>query len=164
MSTLRVNEIQHSNGTAALTIDNTGRILTPNRPLFSGTDTRALDITAQILTTANCFNQIDYNVGNCFDGATGRFTAPIAGYYDASVHFADISATGKLVNVRIRKNGVANTGPLVEAYNQSTLGSTNVMVRCIVYLAVGDYIDFEAVRLSAAVAVQHKRFIIYLIG
>jgi hypothetical protein len=164
MSILRVDQIQHSNGTAALTIDSSGRILSPNRPLFSATDTRALDITTQTLTTANCFNQIDYNVGSCFDGTTGRFTAPVEGYYDASFHCADNSSTGKLVNVRIRKNGLSNTGPLAEAYNQQTLGSTNVMVRCIVQLSVGDYIDFEAARLFTLSGVQHKRFIIYLIG
>jgi hypothetical protein len=164
VGTVQASTISSSTGTTAFTIDSGGRVVSPTRPLFSGTDTRALDITAAVLTTANCFDQIDYNVGNCFNGATGRFTAPIAGYYDASVHFADTSATGKLVNVRIRKNGASNTGPLAEAYNQSTLGSTNVMVRCIVYLAVGDYIDFEAARLSTITAVQHKRFIIYLIG
>ncbi len=164
MSILRVDQIQHSNGTSALTIDSSGRILTPNRPLFSATHTLALDLTTVVLNSSNCFNQIDYNVGNCFNASTGRFTATIAGYYDCSVHIADVSASSNQTNLRIRRNGVSNTGPLAEAYNQTGTGSVNVMVRSIIFLNVGDYIDFEAARLQTLNSVQHKRFIIYLIG
>jgi hypothetical protein len=164
MSTLNVNSIQHSNGTAALNIDSSGRITYPNRPLFSGTHTLAIDVTSAILTSSNCFDQIDYNIGSCFNASTGRFTATTAGYYDCSVHIGDGSAGSNQTNVRIRKNGVSNTGPLAELYNQAGDGSTNSMVRCIIFLAVGDYIDFEAARLLAIAAIQHKRFIIYLIG
>jgi len=164
VDTVSANTIASSTGTTALTIDSSGRILTPNRPIFSATHTLALDLTAVILTSSNCFNQIDYNVGNCFNASNGRFTATIAGYYDCSVHIADISASSNQTNVRIRRNGAANTGPLAEAYNQTGTGSVNVMVRSIIFLNVGDYIDFEAFRLQSLSAVQHKRFIIYLIG
>ena len=36
-STLKVNTIAHSGGTDALTIDSTGRVLTPARPMFYAT-------------------------------------------------------------------------------------------------------------------------------
>lgn len=145
----------------ALKIDTSGRIRMPMQPLFSATDTRALDLTSVVLTSSNCYNQIDYNVGSCFNASTGRFTAPIAGYYEASAHFG--STTANTINVRIRKNGVANTGPLAEVYNQAGTGSTNNYARAIIYLAVGDYIDFEASRLTTAAGIQHKRFLVRLI-
>ena len=34
-SILKVNEIQHTGGTTALTVDTNGRLLTPARPAFS---------------------------------------------------------------------------------------------------------------------------------
>jgi hypothetical protein len=141
---------------------NFGGIVTmPLQPLFSATDTRVLDITNAVLTSANCYNQIDYNVGNNFVPSTGRFTAQVSGYYEASAHFGSVTASA--VNVRIRKNGVANTGPLAEIYNQAGTGSTNNYARAIIFLAVGDYIDFEAARLTTAAGVQHKRFLIRLL-
>jgi hypothetical protein len=158
------NGISTDGANWALQPDSAGRVRTPLQPLFSASHTLALNLTDVILTTANCFNSIDYNVGNCFNGATGRFTAPVAGYYDCSVHAADASGAGTQINLRIRKNGVANTGPLAELYNQVAPGSTNCMVRCIVQLAVGDYIDYQVARFNTVAAIQHKRFIIHLLG
>jgi hypothetical protein len=138
-----------------------GTLLSPSQPLFSGTDTRAINLTSAVLNSSNCFNQIDYNVGNCFNASTGRFTATVAGYYDVSLHVGDTAST--TTNVRIRKNGASNVGPLAEAYNQTGNGSINVMVRSFVYCAVGDYIDFEAARINSLAGVQHKRFLIRLL-
>jgi hypothetical protein len=151
-------------GTERMRIDSAGRVTTPSQPLFSASDSRGLNITSQVLTSSNCFDSIDYNVGGHFNAGTGRFTAPVAGYYDCTFHCADASASGKETNLRIRKNGLSNSGPLTEAYNQAGLGGTNVFVRCIIQCSIGDYIDFEAARLNTVGAIQHKRFIIHLIG
>ena len=35
-STLKVNEIQHTSGTTALSIDTGGRVLQPTKPAFKG--------------------------------------------------------------------------------------------------------------------------------
>jgi hypothetical protein len=145
----------------SLTIDLGGRVKMPNQPLFSGTDTRTINLTGVVLNSSNCFNQVDYNVGNCFNASTGRFTAPVDGYYDVSLHVADTTST--TTNIRIRKNGASNSGPLAEAYNQTGGGSINVMVRSFIYCAVGDYIDFEASRINTLGGVQHKRFLIRLL-
>lgn len=153
-----------ANAAERMRIDSSGRVTMPYQPLFSASDSRALNITGSVLTTSNCFNQIDYNVGGHFNGSNGRFTAPVAGYYDCTFHCSDASSTGKDTNVRIRKNGVSNIGPLAEAYNQNGLGASNVFVRCIVQLSVGDYIDYEATRLNTTAGIQHKRFIIHMIG
>ena len=149
-----------SGNTGGMTWEATG----VNKALFSASDSRSIDITNQVLTTSNFFNSIDYNVGSCFNGTNGRFTAPVAGYYFCSVHVADNSSTSKEVNIRIRKNGQSNTGPLAEIYNQTGDGSVNNHASCIIQCDEDDYIDFEASRMNVMGGVQHKRFIIYLMG
>lgn len=80
MSILRVNEIQHSNGTAALTIDTGGRIITPNIPIFYAYQSAGL-AAGTLGPFTNQFNTTLVNVGNHYNTTTGRFTAPVAGTY-----------------------------------------------------------------------------------
>lgn len=80
MSILRVNEIQHSNGTAALTIDSSGRIITPNIPIFYAYQSAGASASALGPFTTQ-FNTTLVNIGNYYNTTTGRFTAPVAGTY-----------------------------------------------------------------------------------
>jgi hypothetical protein len=147
----------------ATNLSTSGRILSQNQPLFSASDTRALVVTNAVLTSANCFNQIDYNVGNHFNASTGRFTAPVAGYYEMSVHIGDVSANSTGTNIRLSKNGQLNVGPLAEGYNQTAGGAVNVFVKSYIYCAAGDYLEFQAAALNSLSGVQHKRFLIRLL-
>jgi len=54
-SILKVNEIQHTGGTTAATIDSSGRILTPARPLFMapGNASGYQNTSAAIVMTAD---------------------------------------------------------------------------------------------------------------
>ena len=82
-SILKVTEIQDpTNSNTALTIDSTGRILTPTRPAFSVTQIEASGIAAQ--TGQYTFNTVDTNVGSCWSTSNNRFEVPIDGVY----HFA----------------------------------------------------------------------------
>jgi hypothetical protein len=161
VTNVQVTNIKSANGTNAITIDSTGRVNYPNRPLLSTSDTRVINLTDVVLTSANFYDQIDYNVGNCFNASTGRFTAPVAGYYFVSWISQDSS--GNSTNVRLRKNGLANSGPVNEAYNQGINGA-NVSVTFVAQLAANDYIDVQVARLLTLGGIQHKRFIIYLLG
>ena len=77
MSTLKVQTIQHTNGTNGMTIDGSGRILTPNRPAFRVRKTSQQTASAdnELIT----WDSIDLNIGSHF--ASNIFTAPIAGVY-----------------------------------------------------------------------------------
>ena len=88
-STLKVNEIQHTGGTTALTMDSTGRILTPARPAF-----RALKTSSQTASANNTlitWDSASINTGNHF--ANNVFTAPIAGLYTFSIIVLTPNAT-----------------------------------------------------------------------
>ena len=79
MSTLRVGSIDSVNGNNAATIDSSGRILQPSKPVFSAytTNTIAYNAAAQFIV----FNQTRVNQGNHFNTSTGEFTAPVDGAY-----------------------------------------------------------------------------------
>ena len=77
-SELGVQTIQHTNGTDAMTIDSSGRVLTPARPLFRvGMTNTTSGSTGGIII----FDTAKNNVGNHYNTSTGIFTCPVAGFY-----------------------------------------------------------------------------------
>ena len=133
-STLKVNTIAHSGGTDALTIDSTGRVLTPARPMFYATMSQT--------TAANNvvkFDIVEVNVGTCYSIATGRFTAPITGYYWFAYNvMSDNDGTDAYGEIRVRKNGTtySNCSFRTELDNDFQGIATGV-----VNLAANDYLD-----------------------
>ena len=77
-SILGIDTIQHQSGTTAMTIDSTGRVLTPSRPAFSVFNTSSVTISG---LTALVFDTATFIIGNHFELSTGKFTAPITGIY-----------------------------------------------------------------------------------
>jgi len=83
-SILNVDQIGHStSGTTALTIDSSGRILTPARPAFHMTRTTSTSGAGDIT-----YEHTLFDIGNNTNASTGEFTAPITGIY--SMTFASI--------------------------------------------------------------------------
>ena len=80
MSNLLVQNIKHTNGTTAQTIDSTGRVLTPARPAFrarlDGPSSNATGSQGTIV-----FNNEDFDIGSNYNTSDGLFTAPIGGIY-----------------------------------------------------------------------------------
>ena len=87
-SILKVNTIQDAtNSTTSMTIDSTGRILTPARPSFFAhrKDQGNQSISATTNTLVQ-FNQTDHNIGSHFDTSTYKFTCPVSGVYHFDTH------------------------------------------------------------------------------
>ena len=101
MSNLLVQNIKHTNGTTAQTIDSTGRVLTPPRPSFKAkpSASAALASTNVIVlddvssTTHGC-----HNVGGHYSTSTGKFTAPLSGVYVFMVCLYTNDATDAEIN------------------------------------------------------------------
>tara|TARA_R100000951_G_scaffold28302_1_gene24274 strand:- start:568 stop:1371 length:804 start_codon:yes stop_codon:yes gene_type:complete len=74
---LDVGSIRATNGTAAMTIDSSGRILTPQRVAFYATRTAGSISSGNVVP----FDSVDFNVGNAYSSSTGIFTCPVAGIY-----------------------------------------------------------------------------------
>jgi hypothetical protein len=144
VSKLEVDTIAHSGGTTGMTIDSTGRILTPARPAFRAR-----------LTTGSgggsngtlVFNTEDFDIGGNYNTSNGRFTAPVAGVYwicfsalsagDSSG--SSLSATNAIW-IHLHKNGTEIPGTVGHAYiasgnHQESIHSPNVLS-----LSASDYI------------------------
>ena len=115
MSTLKVGTIQdHANSITAMTIDSSGRILTPARPLFSAyRDSSGVEG----LTGTIVFNATRSNVGSHYNASTGKFTAPVTGNYQFNfVGMGSENSSGAAL--------AASTAVYATLYNETT--STNL--------------------------------------
>ena len=155
MSNLLVQNIKHTNGTTAQTIDSSGnttvsqnltvsgsQILTPARPSFFvyNLDTNASGGNANLTG-----GTIDHNIGSHYNSTTGAFTAPVAGVY---IFFTMIQSynSGNSSNeynaLIFRKNG-SDYGP--ESYQgfDSGVGSNHSQANMTVLfnLNASDYVQ-----------------------
>ena len=84
-SILKVNTIQDAtNSTTSMTIDSTGRILTPARPAFYAITAASngwVEQTHDTYDNAMVLGATRYNVGTCYNTSNYKFTAPITGTY-----------------------------------------------------------------------------------
>ena len=148
ITNVNTGTIKDSTGnTTAMTIDSSGRVLTPTRPAFctSGTNyTQGSGLSIIIPHT------VDVNIGNHMNGSTGVFTAPVAGLY--MFGFWGLSYPhGTAVNhIAYYKNGAQT---FAKGYTQFNGTSTNHELcsgSAIYQLAVNDEITLRYNRTSGS--------------
>jgi hypothetical protein len=119
-SIIGVQELQHTNGTSAATIDSSGRILTPARPSFfaykATGDSSDINYTS---TTQVNFDSVQHNIGNCFSTSSNKFIVPVDGVYHFSwqVRMSNTTTAGYLYSA-LRKNGSLDWGSGLNIYAQ----------------------------------------------
>ena len=123
--------LQTNNGTTAMTIDTSQRVTTPSQPSFFAVLSSSITANQTVV-----FDNVVQNVGSCYSGSTGRFTAPIAGRYLFSYCLLT-NATSTYHEALFYVNGA------VKARTQMYAGASSNSVSStgtIVYnLAAGDY-------------------------
>ena len=141
-SILKVNEIQHTGGTTAMTVDSNGRVLMPQRPLFKAGKT-----STQNAVSVGTYEPVDwdvevFDVGNNWDNT--EFTAPIAGMYYFYFTILTPNDTNEH-NFVIRQDSGSGMAPQLYARNASVSTSNaheTVAGSTILNLSVGHKVDF----------------------
>lgn len=137
----------HSAATARMSIDSAGRVGMPQQPSFFARNTSGSHNNGAVIL----FNSVYHNNGSHYSTATGRFTAPIAGYYffyamvcwdrttATNDHFCDIRHNGNTaVRMYTDKSGSANVHPQISGCYSN-------------YMAANDYVDIYAVAGGAII-------------
>jgi len=129
-----------TNDLPRMTIDTSGRVGMPQQPSFFAKNSSGSHNNGAVIL----FNSVVHNNGSNYDATTGRFTAPIAGYYffysvvcwnrttATGDHYCDLRHNGNVVvRMYTDKSGSANVHPQTSGQYGS-------------YLSANDYIDVLA--------------------
>ena len=147
-SELHVDAIKHSGGTSAMTIDSSGRVLTPARPAFSAKKVNSGGGAS--LNGHITFDTVTFNVGSGWDG-TNKFQAPIAGIYSFSLNAfttnnsAGVMPDGGEIKMYLEQDTDSSFGsPTVfgqtYTYLSGTAGSFNVAMSGLASLSANEYV------------------------
>ena len=163
MSILKVQELQHTNATSAMTIDTAGRILTPARPSFFASKNGHL-------SEVNGSNKIGswttkHDIGSNFNATTGDYTCPIAGVYFFAMNWMHGNPAGDL-----QLHGYKNSTVIVRANQMAAGASWNQDHVSIVYqMGVNDTFSWHLRSTSSSTygvygSSDFTNFMGYLIG
>jgi hypothetical protein len=122
--------------TERMRIDSSGRVTTPAQPRFC-VRTNVL-YNAPASTTEMVHTSIVINVGSHYNTSTGRFTAPIAGYYRIWTCFHSVHTSGARHHIAVNGGQVVGAGGGVIS---STGDWRQTSLEYQVLLAAGDYIS-----------------------
>ena len=139
-SILKVNELQHTGGTSAMTVDSDGRVGFNNPIIFQGyNDTTTYTSTGTWVATKETID-----TASAYNNSTGIFTAPKAGYYHCAFH-ALYRGPGN-VRLSFRKNNSTYSGGAGGAasllyQDAEASDEDNVNMTQIIQCAAADTID-----------------------
>ena len=122
-SIIGVQELQHTNGTSAMTIDSSGRILTPARPAFFARPGASGTLTGGNYHQIFPFNTVDFDIGNNYDTTNYNYVCPVDGIYFFALNARIDQAGGSYVRGIIYKGDDAATQTSPHAQHGNALFS-----------------------------------------
>ena len=136
--------ISGGSGNTVATFRNDGGVTTPYQPAFSVRSNVGNSGNTWTQNNVIKFQSVQHNVGSHYSTSTGRFTAPVAGFY--VFHYAGFGYNGghvpanTTVGVALRRNG---TNFVMFVYNliASSTGYPSSTGTVALYLAANDYVD-----------------------
>ena len=127
-----------------LKLDGGGRVTSPNQPSFSVRSNGGNSGNTWQLNNVIKFQTVQHNVGSHYSTSTGRFTAPVNGFY--VFHYAGFGYNGGLIaaavttTVTLRRNG-SNHVVFVYDYSESSRRYPSSTGSVGLYLTANDYVD-----------------------
>lgn len=178
-SILKVDSIQNAAGTAAMTIDSSGRVLMPTIPRFKAMVTANTTINA---TTTLMPIRSDYaaattayktatgtNVGGGFDNTSNKYVVQVTGLYQLNVQLGifNNNTAARFVNLVIDIDGYAQDdlttiGSLSDGNSYPDYGGIGGSY--IAYLTAGQELKLYAYATQTVTATSQTGLSGYLIG
>lgn len=151
-SIIGVENLQHTNGTTAATIDSVGRVLTPARPAFHAYGTTASwTIFSNSLFTKLVLPATTLNIGTHYDTTNCKFVAPVAGVYHfyykvyGRVESGGGASTYWMSRFHKNNNAITGYGVVSMAYLYASGGADEAAVDSMnILLAANDEITVHA--------------------
>lgn len=126
-SIIGVETLQHTNGTTAATIDSSGRIFQPAKPMFSAKGKTSG--AAYVQTSPIVFPNEEFDVGGMYNTSTGVVTIPVDGKYrfHVSVFVKGDAGENSQVVFQTSTDGGSNYTTVYNGYQKLT-GGTQMQV------------------------------------
>ena len=147
-----------TNSTERMRIDAAGRVTTPYQPAFN-VKWATSSSTAPVGIDTVAFSQVITNVGSHYNSSTGRFTAPVSGFYQFNLSMYFQNGTNYVGSMLQKSDGVVY-------YSFSSIGSDVMFYTSqAVYLNQNDYVFTRTYCGGSTTALrQYSHFSGYLIG
>jgi hypothetical protein len=145
-----------SGTTERMRIDSNGRVTMPHQPAFRATSNGGINpsLTSGTLFTV-LFNATETNVGNHYNTANGRFTAPVTGFYTFSASLLINQGGANRIDISFTKNGTTWID-----YEFRDMGATatnaSVAISTQGMLSVNDYINVRVQLVGANGNIYHE--------
>jgi len=127
----------HTAGTEDFRIDSNGYVTTPSQPKFWVAKNNGTASTG----TPVLWNDIKFNIGSGYNASTGRFTAPVTGYYFITATGINQGTTNVLIELLIMLNGTNVASARGYHAANGTVGGATVTQ--IINLTAGDYVTIN---------------------
>lgn len=140
VSTIETQSIKYDANTTALSIHSTGTVTNSYRPMWlvDGAITKVTNGSADLIVT---MANIKYNIGSHYDNSTGKFTAPLDGYYGMYCHMLQ-NSPGTYVLWNFFKNGSNYTSAWRQNY-EPTGTYTDTVGSVVMQMSAGDTAHVE---------------------
>ena len=159
-SVLKVENISHTNGTSALTIDSSGNLnvtntlLTPTRPAFRAVSTGSWTIATSTFTIFPA-NSAIFNIGSAYNTGTYKFTAPVDGvYYFAGQWFGSVGSGRAIAS--IYKNDAQSGGSQSLSLGSTSGGGISYATESMMQLDAGDTASFQTYQESGGTVTANQ--------
>ena len=153
--------------TERMRIDSSGRVTMPYQPAFviTGDSTTTLGSNYDALI----YKTVRQNSGSHYSTSTGRFTAPVAGYYMITAHICPTGqAQNNVIELFLMKNGGTGTRWFLDRLVKTSATSSNTFSvggSCVIYLSANDYINISHVGGTSTATIESSSvFSGYLLG